>query len=263
MSLDDREGIARGFSSGRDDYLRHACGQSVAADRLMTLLDGIASQRIADLGCGPGLLTERLVRAFPDAEIHGIDLSEGMIREARKRLGGAKNVSFAEGDIATFESSAPFDLVASNYALQWVTPLAGVFSRIRASLAPNGTWAFAAPLDGSFAEFYDAYKAAVGEEFSGVRLRTPENYSHLLEQMGFTVLANREETLELDCPSPRDVLHSFRSIGATFRFHAAYAPLSVGAMRRLLTAYAQRYGRPNGSVPLTHRFGCFVARKTE
>src|SRR5580692_3075219 len=49
-----------------------------------------------DLGCGPGNSTALLARRWPDAEIVGVDTSDAMLADARKRLPSAR---FEKGDV--------------------------------------------------------------------------------------------------------------------------------------------------------------------
>ena len=43
--------------------------------------------RVLDLGCGPGDICRRFVRAFPDCHIHAVDASEAMLALARTETG--------------------------------------------------------------------------------------------------------------------------------------------------------------------------------
>ncbi len=47
---------------------------------------------VIDLGCGPGDITFRIARAFPDCVVHGVDGSPAMLRASRHLLEGASNV---------------------------------------------------------------------------------------------------------------------------------------------------------------------------
>jgi trans-aconitate 2-methyltransferase len=100
-----------------------------------------APRRILDLGCGSGLSTLELRRAFPDAEIVGVDVSPDMLSAAAKRLPEA---SFVQGDAATFES-AGFDLVFANAVLHWVPNHLGAIRRLARALPEGGVLAFQMP----------------------------------------------------------------------------------------------------------------------
>ncbi len=98
-------------------------------------------RRILDLGCGSGLSTLELSRAFPQAEIVGVDVSPDMLAAAAKRLPGAR---FVEGDAATFASEG-FDLVFANAVFHWVPGHLEVISRLARALPPGGALAFQTP----------------------------------------------------------------------------------------------------------------------
>lgn len=98
-------------------------------------------RRIVDLGCGSGLSTIELRRAFPKAEIVGVDLSPDMLKAAAKRL---PNVNFREGDVVSFDSRG-FDLVFSNALFQWAPDHLGVIARLAAALPEGGVFAFQVP----------------------------------------------------------------------------------------------------------------------
>lgn len=66
---------------------------------LMKLCDAGAPFSLNDLGCGYGALLDYLDWRHPGAAIGyiGIDVSEAMIRQARRRYGGRANVRFVRG----------------------------------------------------------------------------------------------------------------------------------------------------------------------
>ncbi|NQT94403.1 MAG: methyltransferase type 11, partial [Lentisphaerae bacterium] len=75
MSLPEpHANIAARFTAAAPTYEQHAEVQTRAADEVMRLLENISlPQRILELGCGTGILTRRLVAAFPDAEFTALD----------------------------------------------------------------------------------------------------------------------------------------------------------------------------------------------
>jgi ubiquinone/menaquinone biosynthesis C-methylase UbiE len=68
-------------------------------------------ERALDVGTGTGGGARVLAERFPQAEVVGVDVSSGMLEEARRLSSG---VSFVEGDAANlpFEDDS-FDLVAN------------------------------------------------------------------------------------------------------------------------------------------------------
>jgi trans-aconitate methyltransferase len=104
-----------------------ALGQPV-----LDLLQPHAGERILDLGCGDGILTEKLLTL--SVKVIGIDSSPDMIAAARSRGIDARMM---DARSLTFENE--FDAVFSNAALHWVKddPDAPVIGAFRA-LVPGG-----------------------------------------------------------------------------------------------------------------------------
>src|SRR5579862_2116752 len=94
-------------------YLRFADERTRPCRDLAAAVALDAPRRIVDLGCGPGNSTAVLAARWPGAEIIGLDSSETMIAAARRE---APQRTWLLGDIASWTSEAPFDVVFSNAA---------------------------------------------------------------------------------------------------------------------------------------------------
>lgn len=95
------------FSRIADGYDRcnrlMSCGLDILWRRKsVAMLSG--PERILDLACGTGDFCMALRRRFPDAVIHGVDLSEGMLEIAR---GKCPETTFAAGDVLCAEWGRP------------------------------------------------------------------------------------------------------------------------------------------------------------
>jgi 2-polyprenyl-3-methyl-5-hydroxy-6-metoxy-1,4-benzoquinol methylase len=95
--------------------------------------------RVADLGCGQGWSTIAVARAFPAAEVWGIDSDPASIAEAQTAADqqGA-SVRFQCGDAADLAAVAPFDVVLLLEALHDLARPVKVLSAARAALAADG-----------------------------------------------------------------------------------------------------------------------------
>ena len=76
-------------------------------------MEGIPVPSVLDVGCGTGMLSERLLGAFPSCRLAGVDLSPAMVERARARLAGRAEVREADAECLPFHDGA-FDLVVCN-----------------------------------------------------------------------------------------------------------------------------------------------------
>lgn len=145
-----------------------------------------AGERVLDLGCGDGALTERL--AAMGLEVEGIDISEDMLKAAR-----ARGLNVRPGDATTFTVDRPVDAVFSNAVLHWVRDPVAAIGRIKAALKPGGRFVAEFGGHGNVAAIVTALRAAVRIHGGEVALAapwyypTPDEYQGLLEAQGFRV----------------------------------------------------------------------------
>jgi ubiquinone/menaquinone biosynthesis C-methylase UbiE len=100
--------------------------------------------RVLDLCCGTGLSTEALVRAYPDAEVVGLDASDGMLERARQKraLIGVRLVLGDAMDPAAAGVTGPFDGILMAYGIRNVPDPDTCIDRLFALLAPGGSICF-------------------------------------------------------------------------------------------------------------------------
>jgi trans-aconitate methyltransferase len=155
---------------------------------LVDLLDPQPDERVIDLGCGTGTFTAQI--AERGSEVLGIDAKPEMIAKA---AAGYPQLKFAVGDAHDFNTAAPYDAVASNGALHWMTrdPDA-VIAAVHAALRPGGRFVAEMGGAGNCAELIVAMQTAwrvfgLGEPDLPWYFPTPAEYATRLEEGGFTV----------------------------------------------------------------------------
>jgi SAM-dependent methyltransferase len=113
-----------------DAYAANADFVPALGQPVLDLLRPKSGERILDLGCGDGSLTEKIV--LLSARVVGIDGSPEMIAAARQR---GLDARVMDARALIFENE--FDAVFSNAVLHWITddpdaPIAGAFRALRA-----------------------------------------------------------------------------------------------------------------------------------
>ncbi len=86
-------------------------------------LPEVARARVIEFGCGDGGTLIPLAVALPEARLFGVDLSPAHIARAAALAGdlGLANVTFAVGDLATFDAQgARFDFALAHGVYSWV-----------------------------------------------------------------------------------------------------------------------------------------------
>lgn len=101
---------------------------------LLELAAPAAGERVLDLGCGDGVLTEEVVAL--GCTVTGVDFSADQIAAARQR---GLDAHVMDGQKLIFENE--FDLVLSNAAMHWMPDQAAVIDGAWRALKPGGRFA--------------------------------------------------------------------------------------------------------------------------
>ena len=169
-----------------DRYARNARFVSDLGTPVLELLAPRAGERILDLGCGDGALTETL--AAGGAHVVGVDASDEQVAAAR-----ARGLDARVTDAANLSFAAEFDAVFTNAALHWVkeadAAIAGVFRALR----PGGRFVGEMGGKGNIAAVMAALSYALArrgldaDRLSPWYFPDPPEYRSRLERAGFDV----------------------------------------------------------------------------
>jgi trans-aconitate methyltransferase len=102
-------------------------------ENVLELLDVKKRERILDLGCGTGHLTQRIHERGGVAV--GIDSSQDMILQAKETY---HDVDFEVADGTGFHFDKPFDAVFSNATLHWILDADAAIKCVYENLKPGG-----------------------------------------------------------------------------------------------------------------------------
>jgi trans-aconitate methyltransferase len=173
------------------DYSTHGRFVSDYGKNLIDLLDPKPQEKILDLGCGDGVLTQELAKR--GAQVIGIDSSPDLLKSAR-----ALGLDVREMDARNFHFSEPFDehfdAVFSNAVLHWIPEAEKVLSCVYQALKPGGRFVAEMGGEGNIQTIRQAFHShpLVKNKPKIDFYPSKEEYQQKLEQQGFQV-----ESIEL------------------------------------------------------------------
>jgi malonyl-CoA O-methyltransferase len=141
----DQARVRAAFDRASACYESAARLQARVAEELLARLTSFAfePQAVLDLGAGTGRVARELKRRYPRAQVLALDLSFGMLREARRHQHLWWRFARVCADAQRLPlATASVDVVFSNLMLQWCQPLDPALREVRRVLRPSGFFAF-------------------------------------------------------------------------------------------------------------------------
>jgi trans-aconitate 2-methyltransferase len=211
-----------------DQYSRFRNERAAPFFDLIGLLRPAPNGAVADLGCGTGELTVAGHDRLGARHTVGIDSSPAMLAKAAQYA--TRRVEFTEGDIATFASAEPLDVIISNAALHWVPDHPAVLARWTAALGETGQLAVQVPANADHPAHVLAGELAEEEPFRSAfggapppdpvrQVLKPEDYATILHELGFAEQHVRLQVYGHRLASTGDVVEWVRGSSLT-RFAA-------------------------------------------
>ncbi|WP_303784993.1 class I SAM-dependent methyltransferase [Sandarakinorhabdus limnophila] len=114
-------------------YATHASFVPALGAAVLDLLAPRDGERVLDLGCGDGVLTQKLINAGSD--VVGVDADPAMVAAAQ-----AKGIDARLGDARALDFDGEFDAVFTNAALHWVGQPDVVTAGVKRALKPGGRY---------------------------------------------------------------------------------------------------------------------------
>lgn len=214
---------------------------------LLDILEAKPGERILDLGCGTGHLTEQI--AATGAKIIGVDRSPDMIQQARAKYPAQQ---FEVMDAREISFPEPFDAVFSNATLHWIKEPEKVIVGLAKALKSGGRFVAEFGGKGNVGELLAAIRRAWSNLGLPAAVPCPwyypsvAEYSGLLEQHGLEViyanLFDRPTSLE---DGARGLRHWVEMFGGTFldSFSAEQREQFLSAVEHEARAALWRDGR--------------------
>ena len=143
MSEHKHAGQRAGTHWNPSQYLKFSDHRLRPAIELLARIPLESPKVIFDLGCGTGHVTRMIAERWRSARVHGLDISQEMLQQARAEPG---EVRWVEADIATWIPHEAPDLIYSNATLQWLEGHHDLFPRLAGFVSKGGCLAVQMPL---------------------------------------------------------------------------------------------------------------------
>jgi malonyl-CoA O-methyltransferase len=215
-ALPDHHAVRRAFDRIAGIYDEHAALEQEVGSRLLERLDfhRLAPQRIVDLGCGTGRTSAELKTRFRKAQVIGLDSSQMMLAQLRRRSALLRPLRAVCADFAALPlPDRSSELVISNLAMQWSIDLESLFAEIRRILAPGGMLLFSSLGPGSFRELRTAL-ADCGAEQSGREFADILDVGNALVAAGFQEPVMDAERITLSYPDSHALVTELEATGS-------------------------------------------------
>jgi malonyl-CoA O-methyltransferase len=242
--------LRKSFNSQASLYDEYAVAQHISARNLASVLatyqEEVCGKTIVEYGAGTGMVTEHLVRLFPDSKIIATDISPNMLASSYDKYSSYPNITYELHDAnISYQGSAIANVVVCAFTVQWLDdPVAAVSKWLLAMAKPALiflTW----PGEGSFPEWKRAADHA-GLAFTGNSLPGTQFTDAVASNCSAEIVYHSVDALPINYPSAIDFFRSIRNIGAGTELDA------IEGRRNLLRLARVWDGLSDGHITATY-----------
>lgn len=255
MYITDKKIVRRRFGKSVETYNRHATVQQQIATKLAALLMNFNKkhfERALEIGCGTGLLTQKILSNYSVGEYMLNDLVDSAFKEVQQVTTGLNSgkFKFISGDAETTDFPGNIDAIFSSSSFQWFNNLESFISRMHGLLNSDGIIAFSTFGEDNFMEIKTILNVGL-------------NYKTLAELISFLspnfdIIHAEEWRQQEQFQCPNTVLKHMKLTGVNG------LKKSFFGKEKLLTfneKYCQLFSNKDKSVNLTYHPIIIIARK--
>jgi malonyl-CoA O-methyltransferase len=206
---------------------------------------------VLDLGAGTGRLTRELKRRYRRALVIALDLSPGMLREARRHQLPWRRFERVCGDALRLPlADASVDVVFSSLMLQWCEPLSAALAEVRRVLEPDGFFAFSTFGPDTLNELRSAWASADGHNHVNGFIDM-HDVGDALVQAGLTEPVLDVDRIAVEYADVLALMRDLKAIGA-HNVTAGRPRALTGRARFARMQQAYEAFRRDGGLPATY-----------
>ncbi len=121
-------------------------------------------EKVVDVGCGTGRVTEMLLRHLPRGSVVAVDASGAMAEASRRRFAGDPRVRVEHRDVLELEVEEPVDVVFSTATFHWILDHERLFGHLAGLIKPGGMLVAQCGGRGNIARTLAVTEQVMGEE---------------------------------------------------------------------------------------------------
>lgn len=241
----EKQDVAQSFGDAAPEYNEYAKIQHRIANQLIDLCPVLDKKSVLDLGCGTGYCMPLLAEKYSNANITGADISQGMLAYAMAEY-PQYQYQIADAEDLPFEDKQ-FDLIFSNFAVQWCDQFSSVLTEAYRCLNSGGHLVLSTLADGTLSELKQAWEVA--DNFQHVNdFELPGSLKTAVESSGFTVAHINVATEYHYYETVRELTDSLKRIGAhnitSGRAKTLTSPGTIKKFRKALESFRNQEGLP-------------------
>ena len=243
--------IQKHFSDSAKTYktgaqLQHKVGENLLNHLLLNTFENNSQLTCVDLGCGPGLFTQRLNEEFN--KVIGLDLASDMLR-----ANSTTNLKVQANSHALPFLPTSIDVFYSSLMVQWCD-LTQVLTEIYQSLKPNGKAFIATLVDGTLFELEYAWSKVDSDKHIHNYL-TKEQVSSEVDILPWSSVSLNEQTEQFWFSDVKMLAKELKCLGANFVQNRKNKGLITrGIWQQMELEYQARfYNDQKQAIPATYK----------
>ena len=255
MQTTDKEIIQNRFAGNFESYNRLAIVQRQVAARLGCLIQKTKKQdfnRILEIGCGTGFLTQEILSNYSVKEYVLNDLADSAFNEVQKYTGNLNygDFNFISGDAEETIFPDQLDAVFSASSIQWFQNIERFLKKMHALLNKNGIIAISTFGKNNFKEIKTTLNV-------GLKYKSLSELCNLISP-DYTIIHAEEWTQEESFQGPHEVLKHMKLTGVN---GVSKNPFTKGTLQQFDEKYRNLYSDKDKCVLLSFHPIIIIAKK--